>query len=146
MTADDGELVDWSAFQTSRAQLGSGFARILGYFREDGVKSIGAIESAMRDKSAIALINPAHMLKGEAYQFGAVTLAELAETIEITARQCVERHMEPDELIEHAVKLRPVFEKTLEMLEREASPLVERRRTFGQSSAMPPRTFGRLQG
>ena len=41
-------LVDWTAFAQARSELGAGFVRILGYFREDGVKSVAAIEEAMR--------------------------------------------------------------------------------------------------
>ena len=48
MTIDTGDLVDWKAFQACRAQLGTGFVRILGYFEEDGKKSIALIENAMR--------------------------------------------------------------------------------------------------
>ena len=144
MTTETGEMVDWKAFQACRAQLGAGFVRILGYFQEDGTKSIAAIEAAMREKSAIALVNPAHMLKGEAYQFGAQQLGLAAEKIETIARQCVERRVEPDEVLPDVVKLRGLFERTLEMLEREASPLVERRRTFGQKSFGANQSFGRL--
>jgi len=38
------EMVDWVQFERSRAELGPGLIRILGYFREDGVKSLGQIE------------------------------------------------------------------------------------------------------
>jgi hypothetical protein len=31
-------LVDWTAYQRSRSELGAGFVRILGYFREDVVQ------------------------------------------------------------------------------------------------------------
>ena len=144
MATETGELVDWNTFQACRAQLGTGFVRILGYFQEDGTKSIAAIEQAMRDKSAIALVNPAHMLKGEAYQFGAQQLGQVAERIEMIARKCVERRVEPDEILPDVVKLRGLFERTLAMLEREASPLVERRPTFGQKSFGTNQSFGRL--
>jgi HPt (histidine-containing phosphotransfer) domain-containing protein len=120
-------LVDWAAFAQARAELGTGFVRILGYFREDGVKSVAAIEQAMRDQSAAAMVIPAHTLKGEARQFGAKPLASLAETIENVARDCVEIHDTPEQALEHIVQLRGLFEQTLTLLEREASPLVNRR-------------------
>ena len=120
-------LVDWAAFQRSRAELGAGFVRILGYFREDGVKSVATIETAMRANNAAALVIPAHTLKGEARQFGAEPLGALAEVIESIARDCVENHDTPDEALEHIVQLRPLFEQTLALLEREANPLVPRR-------------------
>jgi histidine phosphotransfer protein HptB len=129
-------LVNWTSFQQARTELGANFVRILGYFREDGVKSVSQIEEAMRAGSAAALVLPAHTLKGESRQFGADPLSELAETIEVTARDCIERHDTPEAALEHVVALRPLFEATLALLEREANPLVARkpaafgRRTF----------------
>ena len=120
-------LVDWAAFGQARSELGAGFVRILGYFREDGVKSVAAIEQAMRAKSAAAMVIPAHTLKGESRQFGAEPLADLAEQIETVARDCVELQDTPDDALEHIVKLRPLFSQTLELLEREANPLVARK-------------------
>ncbi len=124
-------LVDWTVFGRARSELGGGFVRILGYFREDGVKSVAAIEAAVRAGSAVAMVIPAHTLKGESRQFGAEPLADLAETIEIFARDCVERQETPELAVEHVVKLRPLFGETLALLEREANPLVERRMTGG---------------
>ena len=120
-------LVDWTAFAQARQELGAGFVRILGYFREDGIKSVAAIEEAMRAKDATALVRPAHTLKGEARQFGAEPLADLAEEVEVVARRCIELKTSPDELIPQVVKLRPIFEQTLELFDRETNPLVERR-------------------
>ncbi|WP_425228346.1 Hpt domain-containing protein [Sphingomonas sp.] len=127
MAVEGNSLVDWAAFGQARSELGAGFVRILGYFREDGVKSVAAIEQAMRAKSAAAIVIPAHTLKGEARQFGAEPLALLAEQIEMTARDCVERHDTPEDALPHIVKLRPLFTQTLELLEREANPLVARK-------------------
>nr|WP_201781348.1 Hpt domain-containing protein [Sphingomonas sp. Leaf357] len=124
-------LVDWAAYQRSRSELGAGFVRILGYFREDGVKSVAAIETAMRANNAAALVIPAHTLKGEARQFGAEPLGMLAETIETIARDCVENHDTPEEALEHVVQLSPLFQQTLALLEREANPLVARRPSAG---------------
>jgi histidine phosphotransfer protein HptB len=132
-------LVDWTAFTQARQELGADFVRILGYFREDGVKSVAAIEEAMRAKDATALVRPAHTLKGEARQFGAEPLADMAEEIEVVARRCVELKTSPDELIPQVVKLRPTFEATLELFDREINPLVERRPAFGRR----PQSFGR---
>ncbi len=127
-------FVNWSNFSQARAELGANFVRILGYFQEDGVKSVARIEEAMRANNAAAMVIPAHTLKGEARQFGADPLADLAETIEMMARACVERHDTPEGVLEHVVKLRPLFEETLKLLERESNPLVERRPTFGRRS------------
>ena len=125
-------MVNRASFERARAELGSNFVRILGYFREDGVKSVSAIEEAMRMCNAAAMVLPAHTLKGESRQFGADPLSDLAETIEMIARDCIERHDEPSEALAHIVKLRPLFQATLALLEREANPLVERRAVFGR--------------
>jgi HPt (histidine-containing phosphotransfer) domain-containing protein len=131
-----GDIVNWSVFGQARAELGADFVRILGYFREDGTKSVAAIEEAMRALSAVALVRPAHTLKGESLQFGAEPLGELAERIELVARRCVETRDSPDELIEDVVKLRPLFEETLARFEREANPLANRRpAVFGRKVA-----------
>ena len=127
MSVDGSTLVDWAAYQQARSELGAGFVRILGYFREDGVKSVAAIEAAMRAQSAAAMVIPAHTLKGEARQFGAEPLGMLAEQIETTARDCVEFQDTPEQALEHIVKLRPLFTQTLELLEREANPLISRK-------------------
>ncbi len=127
MTNDPDGLIDWNAFGETRSLLGAGFVRILGYFLEDGTKSVAAIEEAMRLKDSAKLVMPAHTLKGEAWQFGANRLALLAEEIEVAARHYVEIQIDPSELVEKVVHLRPLFEATVLALEAETSPLVERR-------------------
>ena len=128
-------LVNWADYSQARAELGVNFVRILGYFREDGVKSVSQIEEAMRSHNAAALVIPAHTLKGEARQFGADTLADLAEKIEVTARLCVERHDTPTGALEDVVQLRPLFDSTLALLEREANPISRRPVAFGRRPA-----------
>ncbi|WP_017670575.1 Hpt domain-containing protein [Blastomonas sp. AAP53] len=148
MSYQEGPLINWSTYAQSRATLGGDFVRILGYFREDGVKSVEAIETAMREASAARLVLPAHTLKSEALQFGAEQLGMLAEKIEMTARHCVEIQESPDELLQDIVGLRELFRVSLAALEKEANPLVERR-TFGRRPPMAgaamgaQRTFGR---
>ena len=127
MTNDPDGLIDWNAFGETRNLLGAGFVRILGYFLEDGTKSVAAIEEAMRLKDSAKLVMPAHTLKGEAWQFGANRLALLAEEIEVAARHYVEIQIDPSELVEKVVRLRQLFEATVLALEAETSPLVERR-------------------
>jgi len=137
MPYSNGALVNWSDFAQARAQLGTEFVRILGYFREDAVKSVTAVEDAMRNRDAAALVRPAHTLKGESLQFGGEALGLLAEHIEHVARRCVETHDAPDELIESVVRLRPLFEETLALFDRETAPVVAMRR---------PVQFGRKAG
>ncbi|HUD94558.1 Hpt domain-containing protein [Sphingobium sp.] len=138
------ELVDWTEFARTRSELGTAFLRILGYFREDGVKSIHTIEEAFRARNAATLVTPAHTLKGESAQFGAHRLRAMAEEIEMTARRCVEMREGPEELIETVVALRPCFTETMALLDRDANPLAARRpTTFGRRVDMPVATFGR---
>lgn len=137
------DIVNWATFAETRTMLGEAFVRVLGYFREDGIKSVAAIEQAIRERDSAKLVLPSHTLKGESWQFGAERLAALSEEIEVAARHYVEIRQGPEELVEKVVQLRPLFEATLSALEAEASPLVERRspigsRTIGQSQ------FGRL--
>ena len=117
---NDAELIDRTVFAKTRAELGSGFGRILGYFHEDGVKSVAAIEEAMRAHNASALVIPAHTLKCEARQFGAEPLAALAEQIEDIARDCVETHDTPELALADVARLRRLFEATMAVLTRES--------------------------
>ena len=126
MSDGSSDIVDWVHFEKSRAELGPGFIRILSYFREDGVKSVAQIEQAMRDQDTVALVIPAHTLKGEARQFGAEPLAVIAELIEQTARICVETHRFPDELVPEVVQLRKLFNETIDLFEKATNPLVTR--------------------
>lgn len=123
---DSPDIIDWLHFEKSRAELGPGFIRILSYFREDGIKSVAQIEDAMRENNTVALILPAHTLKGESRQFGAEPLANIAELIEQTARMCVETHRFPDELVPEVVQLRKLFDQTVELFEKATNPLVTR--------------------
>lgn len=135
-------LVDWDAFSRTRTALGPGFVRILGYFREDGEKSVGIIEEAMRSRDAAGLVNPAHMLKSDARQFGAEPLEDLAEEIELTARRSLEQRSFPDELVPHVAKLRPLYRQTMELFERETNPLAQRR--GGNRASAANQEFGRI--
>ncbi|HEX8445788.1 MAG TPA: Hpt domain-containing protein [Sphingomonas sp.] len=129
----DGALVDWVAFNRARSELGADFVRILGYFREDGIKSLSAIEDAMRDRSATALVLPAHTLKGDSAQIGAMPLARLAEHVEMTARRCIEHREAPDELLSVVVRLRPLFQRTMALCDQAAAPPIMRKPTgFGR--------------
>ena len=135
MSEHDGALVNWGEFNRTRGELGADFARILGYFREDGVKSLAAIEDAMRKRSAVALVIPAHTLKGDAAQFGATLLASTAEVVEMTARRCVEHHEHPDEVVAEVARLRPMFNETMAQFQQALSPLATRRApAFGRKA------------
>ena len=119
-------IIDWTHFDKSRNELGPGFIRILGYFKEDGVKSINQIEAAMREENTAALVLPAHTLKGESRQLGAEPLAKIAELIESTARFCIETHRFPDELVPQVVELRRLFDQTVDAFDKETNPLMQR--------------------
>ena len=53
--AEADPVVDWSVFQQARAELGPGFVRILGYFEEDGEKSVAKIEDPAHDGASLPL-------------------------------------------------------------------------------------------
>lgn len=136
------QVVNWTEFQRMRAELGANFVRILSYFREDGEKAVSQIEAAMHDRDTAALVLPAHTMKSEARQFGAELLGLLAEEIEVAARRALESHLFPDNIVPEVAKLRPLYNRTLELLERETNPLQQRRRTFGRGPSN--QEFGRL--
>jgi HPt (histidine-containing phosphotransfer) domain-containing protein len=131
LNGDFDATVDWNIFSRTRSELGAAFVRILGYFREDGEKAVGRIEDAVQRRDAAALVIPAHTLKSEARQFGAELLGMLAETIENSARRAVEMRTFPDDLIPEVAKLRPLYLRTIDELDREANPLLQRRPGFG---------------
>ncbi|MEA1071935.1 Hpt domain-containing protein [Sphingomonas sp. LY160] len=137
--ADGQDIVDWVHFEKSRAELGPGFIKILSYFREDGEKSIAAIEAAMHEGNVVALVIPAHTLKGEARQFGAEPLAEVAELIETTARFCIETHRFPDELVPDVVELKRLWQETVAQFDQATNPLLKR-------PGAVPGGFGRKAG
>jgi HPt (histidine-containing phosphotransfer) domain-containing protein len=135
-------MVDWATFARARAELGADFVRILGYFREDGEKAVGRIEDAMHRRDAAAIVLPAHTMKAEARQFGAEILADLAEEIETAGRRALESRLFPEDLLPEVAKLRPLYERTIEQLEEETNPLVQRRAGFGKRASN--QDFGRL--
>ena len=122
----DLQIVDWASLAETRGQLGTSFIRILGYFREDGARSIELIEMAMRSGDASAMIMPSHKLKSEARQFGGERLGQLAEDIEMFARQCVETRETPEQYVDRVVQLRPLFNSMMDAIDAETSPLVQR--------------------
>ena len=143
MSIETDSIVDWDAFSRARSELGSGFVRILGYFREDGDKAVARIEEAMLRKDAAGLVGPADRLKSEARQFGAEPLGDLAEDIETTARRSLEMRLFPDELLPAVAKLRPLYEETIDLFEKEANPLAQRHRQGARAEANN-QDFGRI--
>lgn len=130
--SSEAHFVDQAAFGALRQELGGNVARMVGYFKEDGEKSIRLLEEAARARNAVALVRPAHTLKGDALQFGATALAAVAETIEMAARQAVEDRVYPNEVMAEVLRLRPLFEGTAAALAREVAP----------SPALPRRVVG----
>jgi HPt (histidine-containing phosphotransfer) domain-containing protein len=117
---DEHPVIDREKLDAIRAELGAHFPRILSYFAEDGVKSVDAIEDAVRERDTVALVRPAHTLKGESLQFGAEALGLAAERVEKAARDGVEARAFPVEIVEFSTRLRPLFEATLAALRLEA--------------------------
>ena len=145
MQVEDGsDIIDWGYFEKSRAELGPGFIRILTYFREDGAKSLAAIEQAMHQQNTVALVIPAHTLKGESRQFGAEPLAAVAEKIEQVARICIETHRFPDELVPDVVELRRLWNRTVELFDKATNPLQSRATPGGFGKKIANQGFGRI--
>lgn len=138
------DIIDWVYFEKSRTEMGPGFIRILSYFREDGEKSIAQIEQAMRAQNSVALVMPAHTLKGEARQLGAEPLAAIAELIETTARFCIESRRFPDELVPEVVALRRLFRQTVEQFDKATNPLMVRAPSTGFGRKASNQSFGRI--
>jgi HPt (histidine-containing phosphotransfer) domain-containing protein len=138
------DIIDWAHFEKSRAELGPGFIRILSYFREDGAKSLAQIEQAMHQENTVGLVMPAHTLKGEARQFGAEPLANIAELIESTARLCIETHRFPDELVKDVVELRRLFQRTVELFDKATNPVLTRASQGGFGRKASNQDFGRI--
>jgi len=138
------DIVDWAHFEKSRSELGTAFIRILSYFREDGAKSVAQIEQAMREENTTALVVPAHTIKGESRQLGAMPLARIAELIETTARLCIETHRFPDELVPEVVELRRLFEDTVAVFDKATNPLVKREAPAGFGRKGGNQGFGRI--
>jgi HPt (histidine-containing phosphotransfer) domain-containing protein len=124
--------------------LGPQMLLILGYFREDGIKSCEAMEIAIRTDSSVDLVRPAHTLKGEAYQFGATDLGELCEMIEQIARRLVEQRSSPLELAERVARARPLFKATVHALENalKADEIIKPKPIVAMTAARKP-VFGR---
>lgn len=123
---DDADLIDWPSLAAERQRLGDQFWRVLGYLHDEGIAAIASIENALRVHDAVAMIGPAERLKREAFPLGALRLAEIAETIELEARDCVESHQDPAPLIEAVVLLRSVFAQTVEQLRNDSNPLMRK--------------------
>ena len=73
-----------------------------------------------------------------------LTLAEVAELIESTARLCIETHRFPDELVSDVVELRRLFTQTVDQFEKATNPLVTRTRPSGFGRNASNQEFGRI--
>lgn len=114
--------IDPEQLAAARAELGASFAKIVGYYRDDGARAIGSIEEAVRHRSAVEMVRPAHTLKGDSLMLGAEALAIAAEEIEKAARSAVESHDFPDDMLPRIRDLRGLFAETLAVLDREVTP------------------------
>lgn len=150
MSGQPSAVMDWAHFERCRIEMGASFIKIIGYFREDAIESLQRIEQAMREKDMVGLVAPAHKLKGEARQVGALALADRAEYVEATARHCVEVKHVADELIPDIVELRRLWNATIGMIDAKLSPLAQRSAPAGfgrrAAGAAGPHNqgFGRL--
>ena len=67
---------------------------------------------------------------------GALGVAELAEEIEVQARDCLEWHQSPESLLEDVVQLRAVFDRTVAAFDYETNPLLVRKPGTGHSGEL----------
>ncbi|MGB3723163.1 MAG: Hpt domain-containing protein [Pacificimonas sp.] len=128
--------VDMKAFEQIRALMGPRLITTIGYFKEDGEKAVAAMEHAQRSGDASAMIMPAHTLKTEARQLGAIALGDHCYDIELGARHCVEIQEGPEDLMVAVAKLRALFRETMTIFDRETNPLhaqTPKRRGFGRA-------------
>lgn len=134
-------VVNWTTFGQTRALIGNDFSKILGYYRDDAAKCVVAVEQAYKLRDAVAMVRPAHTLKGDSLQFGGEAIGRLAEHIEHSARRCVEEHSPPDALDLEILRLRPLLIETLAQFEREL-------KKSAMATAVPARRpgFGRKAG
>ena len=102
------------------------------------------IDQAMRAEDTVALVVPAHTLKGEARQMGAEPVAAIAELIESTARLCIETHRFPDELVPKVIELRKLFNETVAAFDSETNPLMTRGAPGGFGRKVNNQGFGRI--
>jgi HPt (histidine-containing phosphotransfer) domain-containing protein len=114
-------LIDELFHDTARQAMGEAYTRLLGYFHEDGIRAVAAIEHAMAMSSSSGMVAPAHKLKGEAAQLGAIRLSALAHAIERESRDCLEGQYEPDGVRTEVAMLRACFQQTV--VELAARPL-----------------------
>jgi len=98
----------------------------------------------MHDQNTVALVLPAHTLKGESRQLGAEPIAKIAELIETTARFCVENGRFPDELVPQVVELRKLFDETIELFDKATNPLLSRTPASGFGRKVTNQGFGRI--
>lgn len=138
------QIVDQERFKQARAELGDSFARILTYYRDDGAKMIEEIEKAVRDRSAINLVRPAHTLKGDSLMVGGDAIGLAAEEIEKAARLSVEMHDFPDHVLIKVRELRGLFADTIAYFDREMAPRapVQAPMSVPMMPAMPRRGGG----
>jgi HPt (histidine-containing phosphotransfer) domain-containing protein len=133
-------IVDRDRFAQARTELGGSFVRILSYYRDDGAKAIGEIEQAVRDRSAINMVRPAHTLKGDSLMVGGDAIGLAAEEIEKAARHAVEMRDFPNDVLPKVRELRGLFAETIAFFDRETAaqarptpvPMAPRKGGFGR--------------
>jgi signal transduction histidine kinase/DNA-binding response OmpR family regulator len=104
--APPAETINETVFAEIKSALGNKFLTVLGYYMEDAETYLDSIEKAVRHNDPRAAIQPAHTLKSSSRQFGAMTVAELAERIENSAR--ARDNGTGNEVIELAALVKPL--------------------------------------
>lgn len=83
------DVLDFKAIETARDILKDKFKDMIDMYLENSLIYIGAIEKSYEGRITESLIHPAHTLKSTSKQMGATQLAQIAEKIEIMAKENV---------------------------------------------------------
>ena len=82
---------------------------------------------------------------GESYAVSAQRLSRIRKgQIEQTARFCIETHRFPDELVPDVVKLRKLWNQTMQLFEEATNPLQKRASPGGFGKKAANQGFGRI--
>ncbi len=118
--------INWVRFNMLREQQQHRFFEQFSYFRDDGKKSVQAIEDAMRNMNVAPMIVPANRLMEDAEYFGAEALADHAAALQLAAQNCLTRRERPDHMLRDILNLRPLFFTSIAEMERHSSSLARK--------------------
>lgn len=114
--------IDWARFQLVRNYADRRITRLVGYFREDAEHHVQLADCAARQGNLLVMIGQLEALRRDAMQIGALGLAELAEQVEVEARDIIDHGMTDFAMPPGLPALSRTLQETLTALESEISP------------------------